>query len=102
MTPDLWLNILTFVTGANLVFSGLTVAIAGYAGWKYVYTPWKVMRADVKALAEQLSMLKEEIGLRKAIALTDEEQAMIERRARARQLWSGSTAPLMPSVQVPR
>lgn len=101
MTPDLWLNILTFITGANLVFSGAAVAIAGYAGWRYVYKPWQVMRADIKALAEQLGTVKEEIGLRRAMTLTDEEQATIERRARARQIWSSPSAPQTPSIQKP-
>jgi hypothetical protein len=98
---DLWLNILTFVTGANLVFSGLSVAIAGYAGWRYVFVPWKIMRTDIKALADAVAQIKEEMGLRRAMSLSDEEQAMIERRARTRQLWSGPGAPTSPTIQAP-
>lgn len=99
MTPELWLNVLTFVTGANLVLTLGVTAAAGYAGWRYVYVPWNVMREDIKRLAEQLGTVKEEIGLRRAMSLSDEEQAMIERRARARQLWSSPTAPTAPIVQ---
>lgn len=99
MTPDLWLNVLTLLTGANLVFSGLTVAVAGYAGWKYVWRPWHIMRADVKALAERLGQVQDEMGLRRAMTMSDEEQAMVERRARARQLWSSPSAPAAPTIQ---
>ena len=94
--------LLPVLVGASFTAWVFTVVGGAYLGWKYVYLPWGVMRADVKALAEAVGAVKEEIGLRRAMTLTDEEQATIERRAKARSLWSSGSAPVAPAVQAPK
>ena len=67
-----------------------TVLATGYVLWRYVYVPWKVVRADLVALHNALKELRVwvegEIGQRKAIALSDEAIAKLERNARMRHL----------------
>lgn len=78
--------LLGFMTAAWV----FTVGGIAYATWRYVYIPWKVLRIDVKALLERhesdMAQIKAELGLRKALALSDEEQARAEARLKARRV----------------
>jgi len=73
-----------------------TVGSSIYVYWRYNYAPWKVMRADVAALnakiEEHVAWVKNELGLRKAMGLSDEETAALERRLKARTLWRNPEA----------
>lgn len=63
--------------------------VTGYVLYKYVYLPWKIMRADIAALADAMQKnhewVKLEMGLRLQTGMSHEEQAIIERRMLARQ-----------------
>ena len=54
-----------------------------YAIWRYVYSPWLVLRRDVAALAGRIEALDRQVqdALRvKNAAMSDEEVARIERK----------------------
>lgn len=76
-----WLGFLT----AIWVTMGVGV---GYIVWRYVYKPWQVIRADIRNLhqlhTDLEAWVKTELGQRKALAYTEEELALIERRTKAR------------------
>jgi len=85
--------LLGFMAAAFLFSTAATV----YSHWRYNYIPWKVLRADMRAQTEintqvQGSMkdlqtyVQRELGLRKALALTDEEVARIEAKQQARRV----------------
>ena len=66
-----------------------TVGGLAYALWRYVYVPWKIMRADLKALNSKLDetnlRITNELGLRRAQnSLSPEEQLRAENRLNAR------------------
>lgn len=78
-----WLGGLTVAQGAGLLGTG-------YAIWRYVYEPWKVMRRDIAALGAQHAALKAEIeasmASRRMDVLTDEEVALREQALKFRQV----------------
>ena len=71
------LEVLVGVVLAQQFFLSL---ITGYTLWKYVYTPWKIMRLDMKGLAEKMGSYERELGKRKALYISDEETARREAR----------------------
>lgn len=68
-----------------------TLGIVSYVLWRYAYTPWMVMRRDVAALDAKIEELraytKQELGLRAARALSDEEAARMEAATRRLNVW---------------
>ena len=59
----------------------LTLGIVAYTIWRYVYSPWKIMRRDIAALAQQMESIKSQ-----TIARSDEEVARIEQELRRRRV----------------
>lgn len=81
-----------FVVGALVGFYVLLGAAVGLLVW-LDYRAWKTMRADITALNLTFKTFegwsRQELGLRKAMAATDEDLARQETRLqRARRLWS--------------
>lgn len=94
---------LGFMTAAWL----FTVGGGVYAFWRYAYKPDVLQRKAIEALLERLvktetelannhAWVKNELGLHKAMSLSNEELAIREARVKARRLWpsmqDGSTA----------
>lgn len=61
-----------------------TVGAVTYILWKYVYTPWGVMRADVSALAAWRRSVDEQLNQARLMSLDDAEVARREARLQAR------------------
>lgn len=84
-----WISLLL---GVSLTLWVVTVLGVSYVAWRYVYSPWKAVRADQVSLAAAFEDLKgyvqHEIGTRRALAYSDEEEARIERHAQARRNWA--------------
>lgn len=81
-----WLG---FMTAAYVFLVGAGV----YAGWRYVFQPWRVMRTDMKVTAERLTAqdkkIEDVVGsirVAKTASLSDAELASIERRLRGASL----------------
>lgn len=73
---------------AAWLFTLLSVA---YVMWRYVYSPWKVLRADIASLHSQIQGIQSELRLRRAMYLGDEERlARLESRAAVRRLLEGT------------
>lgn len=62
-----------------------TVLGVAYAIYKYVFAPWKVMRADVSALHVEVKNLAGQLQRAQVLAHDDGEIARIEARMNARQ-----------------
>lgn len=62
-----------------------------YAFWRYSYRPFKVNRTDIVALNQKIADLeanfKQEMGLRRATELTDEQRVLMESRLARRGLY---------------
>lgn len=69
-----------------------TVGGVGYAIWRYVYAPWKTMRADIRALNDEIVKLKQNEQLRKVLTLDPEDEYRAEIRAAARRLARSETS----------
>lgn len=65
--------------GVSLTCWIFTVISVVYVLWRYVYTPWIVMRKDIQNLSGMVEAMKQ-----RPIEQTDEQVAMIERRLKAR------------------
>lgn len=81
-----------FVVGALVGFYVLLGCVVGVLTW-LDYRAWKTVRADIVLLNQTQknfeSWSRQELGLRKAMAATDEDLARQETRIqRARRLWS--------------
>ena len=61
-----------------------TVIGVAYAIYKYVYAPWKIMRADVSALNDAVKSLAAQVQRAAVLAHDDGEIARIEARMNAR------------------
>jgi len=74
--------LLGFMTAAFLFLIGSGI----YVGWRYVYKPWRIIRADLLILAKRQEAFENEIrtelGARKAISLSNEDLARLERESR--------------------
>jgi hypothetical protein len=79
------LVLLGFMVGAWMA----TLVGVAYALWRYVYGPWKVVRADIAALNERVTILTNDLGARKILGLDDSERARLEARAFARKALAG-------------
>lgn len=101
------MHVESFVLGGLVVAWVLGLAAVAYTLWRYAYVPFRVVRADVAelrsrqdatkaALEQQIQLVQTELGLRKALTLSDEDQARAEMRLRARRLWPP------PDLAVPR
>lgn len=79
---------LEVLVGFMVAAWAFTVGIGVYAIHRFCYQPWKVMRADVAALAARQAALetdvKQEMGLRKALLPDEADMARMEVRNRAR------------------
>lgn len=62
-----------------------TVAAVTYVLYRYVATPWKVMRTDMTALAQKMTMVESMVNRAQVLAHSDEDTARIEARMNARQ-----------------
>lgn len=75
-----------FWLGAVSVLWAVTVVAVAYTIWRYVYSPWVVVRRDIAALNakvdEHIKWTQETLTTRRLAAMTDEELASIERRLR--------------------
>lgn len=56
--------------------------IIAYVIWKFVYTPWKVMRTDVIALNAKIASLEQQARVR---SMSDADIARAEAKLNARQ-----------------
>lgn len=75
--------------GISLTAWIFTVLGVSYVVWRYVWTPWKIMRSDIKALHDKVEQVNQELGLRKALTRSDSEIADVEGLVRRR--WAGKT-----------
>ncbi len=83
------LVVVAVLVGAALALWGCTVAATAYAIWTFVWKPWRVVRTDMKALAEQVNAAVALVQRERVLTLTDEEVAHRERRVAARQAARG-------------
>jgi hypothetical protein len=67
-----------------LALSLFLIVGVSYVLWKYVYTPWTIMRADVSALAQWRRTVDERLNQAQVMALDDAEVARREARLQAR------------------
>lgn len=67
-----------------LVLVLMLIPVISYILWKYVLTPWRVMRADVAALASWRRTVDERLNQAQVMALDDAEVARREARLQAR------------------
>jgi hypothetical protein len=67
-----------------LALSMFLIVGVSYVLWKYVYTPWTVMRADVAALAVWRRGVDDKLNQAAVMALDDAEVARREARLQAR------------------
>ena len=67
-----------------LALSLFLILMVGYVLWKYVYTPWTIMRADVAALAQWRRSVDDKLNQAAVMALDDAEVARREARLQAR------------------
>lgn len=69
-----------------------TLAAVAYCLWRYSFQPWRVMRTDLIALNQKVDdnqgWVKNELGLRAARVLSDEEEARMESVLRRQAVWS--------------
>lgn len=77
--------ILALLVGGLLGVWVWTVVAVAYVLWRYAYCPFRVLRADLQALATRVRDLSEEIGLRKVPVLSEADVARAEARQRLRQ-----------------
>ena len=76
-------QIAAFVIATMALAITLMIApVLGYVIWRYVVSPWKVMRADIVALNREVADLRQQARVK---VLSDEEQARVEARLNARQ-----------------
>lgn len=62
-----------------------TVLGVAYAIYRFVWTPWKVMRADITALHSEVKSLAEQVRRAQVLAHDDADLARIEAKINARQ-----------------
>lgn len=80
------LLIAAFVLASTACIGLLFIAGAvAYVLYKYVALPWKVMRADMIALAQKVQAVEASVQRAQVIARSDEEIARIEARQNARE-----------------
>lgn len=68
-----------------LAFWVFTVFAIAYTIYRYVFTPWKVLRADITALHQRLAAAESALNQARVHAMNDAETARIEARLNARQ-----------------
>lgn len=75
-----------FVLSVLALFAWVfTVFAVSYVLYKYVWTPWKVVRTDITALANKVRIMEANMNRNQAqTALSDEQTARVEARLRAR------------------
>lgn len=96
------MDVLSFLVGVSLTLTFAVVGAATYVGYRYVFMPWKLLRADQRVLIERLEeslaslsrrldteheWVKHELGLRGSPQFTDAELAVQEAKARVRGSW---------------
>lgn len=68
-----------------------TMAAVSYVLWRYAFKPWQIMRKDLTLLNQKVDenreWTKNELGLRAARVLSDEEQARMESVLRRQNVW---------------
>jgi hypothetical protein len=79
-------DFLSFTVGILAADQLLLTAGTGYVIYRYVYQPWKVMRADIQALHTALGDFKREMAMeiknRQAVFLNDQAVAAVESKQR--------------------
>lgn len=71
---------LGFLVCSQLALAGATA----YVLRRYVYLPWKTVRADQVALTTALANITQELGARKVVDISPEQQAIAEQKFRMR------------------
>ncbi len=77
------LQLAAFVIATLALSIVLMIApVVGYVIFRYVVTPWKVMRADIVALNREMGELRQQARVK---IMSDEEVAHVEARMNARE-----------------
>ena len=74
-----------FILGVLGLFAWIfTMLAVSYVLYKYVFVPWKVMRADVTALAAKIRVIEASMNRNQVIAADDAHAVRAEARLNAR------------------